>query len=330
MNEAVSDLYRQFAQEEAVGVSQIYFEWAMGIAQDDEMTERIAVLPGMKRQPHLVFAASRWLGAPLGSYTQLREWLIPRWDEVVRVVLARSTQTNEAARCAVLLPVLSRLGARHGELALVEAGAAAGLVLYPDRYSYRYRVEPGDEITRLDPPGGRSDVVLPCRIDAESVPSRVPTIAWRAGVDLHPIDLREAEQLDWLETLVWPEHDARRARLHAAAELVAADPPHLVAGDIVERVPEVVAQAPAGAHIVVFHSAVLAYLPPERRAAFVAMMRAMQESMPNLTWISFEGVQVLPEIAAKVRVDTHGRMILAVDGEPLALVGPHGQSFQRL
>ncbi len=330
MNDAVSSFYRQFAQDEAVGVSQTYFEWAMGVAEEAEMTERIARLPGMKQQPNLVFAASRWLGAPLGSYAQLRGWLAQHWEDVVRVVLERSTQTNEAARCAALLPVLARLGDEHGGLALVEAGSAAGLVLYPDRYSYRYRYDAGDGIVELDPPGGRSAIVLPCRIDAESIPARVSTVVWRAGVDLRPIDLRDAEQLAWLEALVWPEHEARRVRLRAAAELIAADPPHLVAGDIVERVPALVAQAPAGAHIVVFHSAVLAYLTPQRRAEFVAMMRAMQHERANVTWISYEGVQVLPEIAAKAGVNAHGRMVLAVDGEPVALVGPHGQSFQRL
>ena len=34
---------------------------------------------------------------------------------------------------------------------------------------------------------------------------------------------------------IWPEHDERRERLYAAARMVAADPPQLVAGDLMNR-----------------------------------------------------------------------------------------------
>jgi hypothetical protein len=50
-------------------------------------------------------------------------------------MLARSTQTNEVARCAAFLPLLADLDA---ELALIEVGASAGLCLFPDRYAYSY------------------------------------------------------------------------------------------------------------------------------------------------------------------------------------------------
>jgi hypothetical protein len=53
-------------------------------------------------------------------------------------------------------------------------------------------------------------------------------------------------------------------------------------------------------------------------------------SLPAVTWISNEGAGVLPDITRKVRADIAGRTILAVDGEPVALVGPHGQSFEGL
>ena len=81
-----------------------------------------------------MFAAARHLGAPEGPYAPFRSWLVSKWADVVGVVASRSTQTNEAARCAVLLPPLSRV---DGDVALIEAGASAGLTLYPDRYSYR-------------------------------------------------------------------------------------------------------------------------------------------------------------------------------------------------
>lgn len=321
MDDPVAEGYRRFANVEALGVSSTYYEWAMEISDDPEILELISQLPGMKKQPNLVFAAARFAGAPVGEYDAFRRWLPEHWDATTEVIMMRSTQTNEAGRCAVLLPALERL---DGDLALIEAGASAGLVLYPDRYSYRYDVD-GTSV-KLDPDAGPSSVELPCSIDADSVPGRLPDIAWRAGVDLNPIDVRDEDQLAWLETLVWPEHQTRRERLHAAASIAASDPPHLVRGDILQEIPELVARAPRGAHVVVFHSAVLAYLAPERRAEFAELMAGM----PDVTWISNEGAPVLPSITAKASEAVDGRTILAVNGEPIALVGPHGQSYQRL
>ena len=71
-------------------------------------------------------------------------------------VLARATQTNEAGRCAVLLPFLAEL---PQPLALLEVGASAGLCLLPDRYSYRY-----DDGTDLDPHDGPRTSLLPCAL----------------------------------------------------------------------------------------------------------------------------------------------------------------------
>jgi len=319
--ERVAEVYQRFAELEARGISETYAAWADSIARDADILDRIATLPGMKKQPNLVFAAARFAGAPVGPYAPMRDWLVEHWDAVVPVVMSRSTQTNEAGRCAVLLPVLSRL---DGPLSLIEAGASAGLVLYPDRYGYDY--DTGGEIFPLDPIHGPSPVRLACRIDRRDLPNRLPEVAWRAGVDLNPIDVRDGDQLAWLEALVWPEHEARRVRLHAAAAVAAADPPTLVRGDILDAIPGLVERAPPGSRVVVFHSAVLVYLAPERRDAFVDMV----SSLPDVTWISNEGEGVLPSIAQQVREPIHGRTIVAVDGQAVALVGPHGQSYQAL
>lgn len=321
MSNAIADYYRRFAELEARGISGVYDDWASSIADDPEVIALIADLPGMKKQANLVFAAARLMGAPVGPYPAFREWLLAHWAAVVPVILARSTQTNEAARCAVLLPVLEGF---TGPVALIEAGASAGLVLYPDKYSYHY--DTGAGIVALDPLEGPSPVQLPCSIVADRVPARLPEVVWRAGVDLNPIDVRDADEVDWLEALIWPEHDARRERLHQAVALAAQDPPHLVAGDLIDKIPELVAAAPAGAHVVVFHSAVLVYLSAEGRAEFAELMA----SMPQVTWVSNEGAGTLPQVTAKVSAEINGRTILAVNGEPVALVGPHGQSYQQL
>lgn len=83
---------------------------------------------------------------------------------------------------------------------------------------------------------------------------------------------------------MWPEHDERRRNLHAAASIVAAERPLLVAGDLNDAFAEVVAQAPADATLVVFHRAVLVYLSPAARESFVGKVRAS-----GAVWISNEG-----------------------------------------
>lgn len=148
----------------------------------------------------------------------------------------------------------------------------------------------------------------------------------RSGVDLNPLDVREPAQLEWLEALVWPEHQDRRDRLHAAAAVAAMGPARVLRGDLVDTVPRLVGEAPPGSHVVVFHSAALVYLDPARRAQFVDLMR----SLPEVTWISNEGEGVLPDVAEQLSVPARGRTIVSLNGRPRAFAGPHGQSYEGL
>ena len=102
-------------------------------------------------------------------------------DAVVSSPLKRSTQTNEPARCATLLPVLARL---PQPLALIEVGASAGLCLMADRYGYDYGkgslVRPS--VNQPDPP------VFSCVVNATTpVPTAPPRVTWRAGLDSIPL-----------------------------------------------------------------------------------------------------------------------------------------------
>src|SRR5260370_30875780 len=113
-------------------------------------------------------------------------------------MLARTTQTNEPGGCSALLPVLAQLPA---PLALLEVGASAGLCLIPDRYGYDYGTQ------RIEPTAsaGVAAPVFPCATrGGVPLPTRVPEIAWRTGLDLNPIDLHAAAEGAWLEALVWP------------------------------------------------------------------------------------------------------------------------------
>jgi hypothetical protein len=250
----------------------------------------------------------------MGGYQGLRSTLLRRWPDVRATILARSTQTNEAGRCAVLLPFLVGL---PQPLALLEVGSSAGLCLLPDRYSYRY----GDGTT-LDPGDGPAEVVLPCAVGSGlGAPSRLPDVVWRAGIDLAPVDVTDDDACAWLETLVWPEHDERRARLRAALAIARRDPPRIVPGDLLEVLPALAAEAPSDATLVVFHSAVLAYLDTAARAAFAHLVGTLPGH-----WISNEGAGVLPATAG-----LPGRgFVVTVDGVPRAYADPHGRALTGL
>jgi hypothetical protein len=310
-----AEWYSRFARLEARGQSPIYEELASGVALDPELLALIDELPRLRRQPNLVLACSRLLGAPVDTFAAWREWVIAHWPAVQAEASVRLTQTNEARRCTALLPVLASI---EGPIALLEVGASAGLCLYPDRYSYRFDGVP------LDPVAGPSAVVLEASTNAPP-PTRMPDIVWRAGIDLKPLDVSDADDARWLETLIWPEQHERLARLRGAMDIVRADPPLMVRGDATSSLAELAASAPAGATLVVVSSGVLVYLVRAEREAFATALRSL-----DARWLSLEAAALFPALAEQVTQATgleslDGRFALALDDRALALVGPHGQ-----
>ena len=317
---AIARRYLHFADREARGSSPSYETWSRAVADDRALLSQLATLPAPKQQPNLVFAALRWHGERPGDTESLRHGLLGAWSEVSRTIMRRSTQTNEPARCAVVLPLLHRIG---GPIALIEVGAAAGLCLIPDQYSYAY-----SEGTVVHPPSGPSDLVLQCRVAAGRLPRDLaaPRIVWRAGVDLNPLDPADPDTAAWLTALIWPEHDHRRRRLAAALRLAAAQDVRIERGDLRSRLSALVAEAPAGATPVVLHSAALAYLADDDRATAVAAITSS-----GARWIGLEGRDVVPlayDLPEPVTLDTS--FVAALDRVPCALSSGHGDTMTLL
>lgn len=325
--------YSDFAEYEVRGRTPVYLNWARGVASDPDTSALIATLPRIKRQPVLVFAAARHAGAPeTEDYTPFRDFLHAHWAQIEQIVRTHSTQTNEAKRCAVLLPFLSLL---PGPLSLVEMGASAGLCLYPDRYAYRYTLD-GGATRSLQPTGPGADraPLLDCDLrDGVPVPRTLPEVVHRGGVDLSPVDPADAGSRAWLHSLIWPGQQTQRGpRLDAALDIAAADPPQILAGDLVEQLEASVAARPAGSTPVVFHTAVLGYLEPPARAEFVRRVTALCRDA-SAVWISVEGVTLLPDVAEQVpeSIRRHkGIFIVAVNGRPLATAHGHGDWVRAL
>jgi len=314
---SISQRYQRFAEQEARGRSPLYQRFAQAVATDRTMLGFLATLPESKRQPNLLFAAARWLGGTPDSYADLRSVLLERRAELAGLMLARSTQTNEAARCATLLPVLMAL---PQPLALLEVGASAGLTLLPDRFGYDF----GGRVTLTAPDPAAP--VLRCQPHGPvPLPHGLPEVIWRAGIDLNPLDVTCEEDVAWLRCLIWPGEPDRDERLTAAVAVARQDPPRLIRGDLVDDLVDLAAQAPSHATLVVFHSAVLAYVSPSKRRDFAAAV-----STVDAVWLSNEAPGVLPDlINPPTPPPGTDPFVLVRDGrKALALTDGHGKWIQ--
>jgi hypothetical protein len=215
--------------------------------------------------------------------------------ELEALIASRSTQTNEARRTVLTLPALHLVVRESGlPLALLEVGASAGLNLLPDRYGYRI----GERVAG-DP---ASPLQLACEVEGELLPpvpaDKLP-IAWRLGLDLNPLDVRDPATRSWLRALVWPEHRDRMATLDAALGIARRDPPLVVRGDLLTDLGDVAATAPADAALAVISTWVLAYVEPASRLAFLGALRRIAANGGRSVWlVACEAQSVLATLDA--------------------------------
>jgi len=315
-------VYRDFAAE-AYG-SPCFEEWALGVAGDPDVLAWLQTLPEGKRQANLVFAAARWHGVPApGPYAALRTALLGDVGPIRATILSRATQTNEVGRLATLLPAFASVAGGR-PLSLLEVGTSAGLCLFPDRFAYRWTGGYG----AYEIGAGQ---LLTCAVTGEPpLPGVVPEVAWRAGIDLSPVDVTDDDSVAWLEMLVWPEQDDRRERLRAAVAVARTDQPRIESGDLLDLLPQLLGDAPAGTVPVVFHSAVIAYLTAPDRARFATMMAGLVAA-GRCHWVSNEGSRVLPDVVpAGVTAPVGPYFVLGVDGRGVAFAHGHGATLDWL
>ncbi len=313
----VIERFQRFADHEAPGRSALYAEWASGVAGDLRMASVLAAIPATHRQPPLVFAVTRMMGAPEGVYAEWAEWVLAHADQVVQECSRRSLQTNEPLRCAALLPALSGI---PGPIALLEVGASAGLCLYPDRYSYRY-LGGGD----LDPVDGVSSVVLTSTLSAaegSALPAlRLPDVVWRAGIDLEPLDAADPIDRRFLTSLVWPGEHGRVERIEAALDIARAERPLLVRGDATEAgvLDALAALAPAGTTLVVTTPGVLPHIPRAGRDRLFAAIAAL-----DAEWITIDSPSLHAQWNPPLDAPQWSGFVLGRGGVALADVDPLG------
>ena len=239
-------------------------------------------------------------------------------DAILDLVRVRRVQTNEIRRCAYLMPAFGVIARESpAALALIDVGASAGLNLLWDSYRYAY-----SDGSRYGPADSPVLIESETRTPMPDIPARLPSVAYRAGIDLNPVDLSDDEEYRWMRALVWPDHPDRAALLSAARGIWLGDPPTVLRGDAVETLPRALADAPRDATLCVFHCHTLNQFPVDARAAFYDILRAESERR-TVYHVPSEGERMSVDRIEKgeattilsARRNAHGRWIEWESGE---------------
>jgi hypothetical protein len=246
------------------------------------------------REPELDLATI-YRGASGDPWPPFRHILFDRRGELAASVRARSIQTNEVGRSAILVPLLTWAHRSMGSdrrLALVELGPSAGLNLLFDRYHVGY----SDGREAGDPASG---VRLTCELlgtGRPPLPIRPLPIAERTGIDRAPVDPCDPTATRWLEACVWPDVPERLARLRAALDIARTDPPPIRQGDVLDLLGPVLDSVPEDIVPVVFSTWVMAYLDTKGRQAVHDLMDE-RGAARDLALLTAEYPHVTPWVA---------------------------------
>lgn len=241
-------------------------------------------------------------------------------------------QTNEVGRSAILLGGFLTVAAETGlPLALLEIGASGGLNLHWD--AWRYRLAPDDGAAGEWGAAGAPLTLAPdWRGPLPPLPAA--TVIARAGCDQNPIDPGDADARLRLRAYVWADQAARLARLDAALAHAAASPVRVERADAGAWLERRLAERPAGAATVVFHSIFWQYVAAPTRARLRAAIEGAgtgATSRTPLAWLRMEPAPEAPrhaELRLTLWPDGGERRLAAVDyhGNWVAW-GPAGEAL---
>jgi hypothetical protein len=303
--ERLSHDWREFAETECGTYSPLYAAICRSVADDPDLLALIAAAPPSGHQPNVLLAAVHYLlldgfdhplaevyagrSDPARAPALFRDVCRSRWPDLGRLLASRHTQTNEPGRSAMLALGLAVAADVLGEpIGLLDAGASAGLNLLLDRYRFDYGSMGG-----LGP--ADSPVTIACALRGNApVPSRVPAISARLGIDRSPIDLTDADDARWLLACVWPD-TGRLARTAAAIELACRYPPTVLAGDMVADLDAALDRFDPSRPVVVVTTSACGYLSVEQRQAFLAVLARRAGRQP-LAWLSTDPPGVIDVI----------------------------------
>ena len=205
------------------------------------------------------------------TYELFADFCAAHAEAIEQIVATRRVQTNEVGRGAMLLVAFSLVWERYGRrpLHLIELGCSAGLNLRLDRYHHEWVC---DGSRRACGPVSRVRLRTELRDGDAPVPSTMPEIAGRVGVDMAPADVTDLDAMRWIESLIWPDNVDRLEQYRAAVALARVDPPQVFTGDGLETIPELVARVPEDRVPCVYHSHAIYQMTSAWQEQFTEML----------------------------------------------------------
>lgn len=273
--------FENFAVYECKDSSQLYEFLSLKIAENEEILTLCLEARQGQPIPNLLFGAVHYLlfkgkSHPLQAYypsltnsakeitdetfSCFKDFCQLYKNEIIPLLKDKLVQTNEVRRCAYLYPTFSLIYEKTKQpLALIEIGTSAGLQLLWDEYSYTYGMDKtyGNK---------NSSVRITSEIKGSNLPklpSESPPVASKVGLDLHVVNLRDAEDYLWLKALMWPEHAERLTLFEAATKCYQESPVELIEGDGIALLKAVIKTIPRDTTLCVFHTHVANQIPEE-------------------------------------------------------------------
>jgi hypothetical protein len=313
-------------------VSPTYAAWARSL--DDELVALLDTVPPTQRQPELVFAVARGLGADPSDPAALRALGREARPALVAALTSATVQANDPRRLGPLVPVFAALAAAAARpLGLVDVGAAASLCSFPDRVTLDLRAHDdpvdraaGPRLVRMHTAPAEPSFQLTA--DAwGTVPSPSTAairIDGRVALDPHPVDLRVPGAFDRLVQAVPPEATDRIALMREAARVTLDEPPVRITGRVPDDLDRALDALPADCEPVVLTAGTLVYVPGTDRQRFVDRVAER-----GVHWIALERTGVLAGVAATLpdgidAADPASFATVSLDGVALAVCDAFG------
>jgi hypothetical protein len=301
-----SERFRYFAGKIYADRSPLYMNLALRVAEDSELLRLAAGAQEKAAVPNLFFAAVHLLLLK-GEHHQLaafypslnnssqhydyvypyfRSFVLEHVEEIREIMMTHSVQTNEVGRCALLVPAFGLVAAqtKRQPLTMIEIGSSAGLTLLWDHYHYRYE----DGLECGDP---NSPVKIECSLRGKTrppIPGQLPKVTSSTGIDLSPIDVNNAENVQWLRALVWPDNQKRARQLEPAIRLVKQAPPRIIAGNALDLLPSLIEKVPEKTPLCIYHSFTLTLAIKEPREKLHSLLtKASEKRDLFLVWIEW-------------------------------------------
>ena len=321
--------YRTYADRIA-SVSPAYAAWARSV--DDDLVALLDEVPATQRQPELLFAVARRLGADPTDAGSLRALGREARPALVAALTTATVQANDPRRLAPVVPVLAALAASTDRpLGLLDVGAAAGLCSIPDRVTLDHRQldhpdgAPGPLVrVHTAVPGPAVHLVADVTGTPPGPAARPIRIGARVALDPNPIDPAAPGALERLVEAVPPEATDRTALMAEALRATLVEPPVRIRGRVPEDLDRALDALPDDCEPVVMTTGTLVYVPGAGRQQLVDRLRAR-----GVHWVALERTGILAGVAATLPpdvdpADPDAFATLSLDGRALAVSDAFG------